>query len=473
MAVDLNDIKNLVLQGETSTLEFKKSTAQLKRACETICAFLNGDGGKVIIGVNDKGQIIGQEISDKTNLEIGNEIAKISPHPNIEIIKLPLQKSKLNVIVIHVTTDATKRPYLYDGRAYIRVQSDNHLMSREYLQQLTLTNHQFNHQWEDQPLSDITINDLDSDEIINTIKEGVRNGRIPESFSTHDPELALEHLGLMTNKQITHAAFILFGKKPEKKFPQCLLRLARFRGTDKSEFIDNKQVYGNVFTLLKSAMIFANTHLPIASTFSKDKIERTDTPLFPISVLREAITNAICHRDYMYSGGSISFAIYDDRLEIWSYGLLPPGLSVEDLPKLNKSIPRNKRIANVLYYHKLFESWGRGIQLIIDGCIQAGHPKPIYILDSTGLELIMPYAQSIRTTIHSKQKDPYLALTQKQREVLEILEKYNGLSTNDIRYKMITPRSERWLRDTLNHLKKLGFIESKGQTTARVWFILR
>jgi len=102
-------------------------------------------------------------------------------------------------------------------------------------------------------------------------------------------------------------------------------------------------------------------------------------------VLREAITNALCHRDYSFSGGSTSFAIYDDRIEIWNYGILPPGLSVNDLGDLNQSIPRNRRMANILYYHKLFESWGRGIRLIIDGCIEAGYPSPIYSINSGGV----------------------------------------------------------------------------------------
>jgi ATP-dependent DNA helicase RecG len=172
---------------------------------------------------------------------------------------------------------------------------------------------------------------LDTEEILSTIKEGIFNGRIPEGYATNDPEMALKHLGLMKDHQMTRAAIILFGKKPEAIFPQCILRLARFKGNDKAEFLDNRQVHGNIFHLLRAAMSFANFHLPIASTFPKDSMMREDKPLFQIPVLREAITNALTHRDYSFTGGSVSFAIYDNRLEFWSYGLLPPGLAIEEL----------------------------------------------------------------------------------------------------------------------------------------------
>lgn len=274
----------------------------------------------------------------------------------------------------------------------------------------------------------------------------------------------------MNGERLTRAAIILFGKKPEMKFPQCILRLARFRGTDKAEFIDNKQVHGNVFHLIRSALSFANQHLPIASTFSKDSVQREDKPLFPIPVLREAITNALCHRDCGFSGGSVSIAIYDDRLEIWSYGLLPPGLSIDDLGELNQSIPRNRRIANVLYYHKLFESWGRGVRLIIDGCVEAGHPLPVYSINSGGLLLTMPYQLVTKKIVQHVKADE---LTDQQKEVILLIEQHYSMSTMELRDKLSFFPSERWVRDTLGKLKKLGYVYAVGQTTARKWFIAK
>lgn len=465
--MNIDKVKSLATVGESQRLEYKRSTANLKDIFQTICAFLNGDGGIILIGVEDNGNLVGQDVSDKTKREIGVEIAKIVPFSDssIEIFYLPLEGSR-QIIVFHITTDSTKRPYSYSGRSFIRIQTDTLPMPAEYYQQLVLSNTQFKDPWEDGLLEDVTMDDLDTEEIISTIKEGVLNGRVPEGYGTNDPKKALIHLGLMNNNYFTRAALILFGKKLEKKFPQCILRLARFKGVDKSEFIDNKQVYGNVFQLLRAALSFANQHLPIASTFSENSVKREDKPLFPITVLREAVTNALCHRDYSYTGGSISLAIYDNRLEIWSYGLLPPGLSIEELGELNQSIPRNRRIANVLYYHKLFESWGRGVRLIIDGCLDAGHPIPFYSINSGGLLLTLPSAVSGGKSQMSVEK-----LTPQQEEILRLLEKNNFLSTMELKELLSFSSSERWVREQLNQLKKLNFVDALGKTTARKWFI--
>jgi ATP-dependent DNA helicase RecG len=472
--MEMNQIEFLAKQGESQSLEFKKSTSNLKDVFQTICAFLNGDGGTVLIGVTDTGELAGQEISDKTKREIGIEISKITPFSNaaIEISYVPLSKSNRQIIVFHITTDSTKRPYLYNGRAYVRIQSDTLPMPSEYHQQLTISNAQFNGQWEDEPLSEVSINDLDIEEIIGTIKEGVLNGRIPDGYETSDPEKALNHLGLLRNNHITRAALILFGKQPEKFFPQCMIRLARFHGTTKSEFIDNKQIHGNIFKLIRAALSFTNTHLPIASTFSKNSVKRNDQPLFPIAALREAITNSICHRDYSYTGGSSSIAIYDDRLEIWSYGLLPPGLSIEALGKLNQSVPRNRRIANILYYHKLFESWGRGVKLIIDGCVEAGHPKPFYTQNSGGILLTMPSTQLSNREVKEAIANDGKELTPQQKEILTLLEK-NSFSTTELKKKLSFDLSERWLREELNRLNRLGYVDVIGKTTARKWSIAK
>jgi len=473
--MNIEQIEKIIFNGESHILELKKSTAQLRSACETACAFLNGDGGIVLFGVTDDHRIIGQEISDKTKREIGNELARITPTPDIEVMYLQLAKKDKYIIVFQVTTDSTKRPYMYDGRAYIRLQSDTLAMSREYLHHLTVINNNAHNPWEDHTQNKVSINELDTVEVLSTLHEGIFNGRIPESYTTENPEIALLRLGLIKDSKITNAAVILFGKHPELIFSQCLLRLARFRGIDKTEFIDNRQVSGNIFKLIKDAMAFANTYLPIASSFSKQSIERIDTPFFPILALREAIANAVCHRDYSYHGGSVSFAIFDNRIEIWSYGSFPPGVSIDNLTELNQSVPRNRRIANVLYYHKIFESWGRGIQMIMNECKNAGHPDPFYRHESGGILLTLPSRQLIGTTL---QQLPSIGipssenLSERQKEIIFLLKEYKALSPEKLRQLLKQELSERTLRDELNRLKNLGFINVRGQTRRREWYVV-
>lgn len=131
--MDIEQIKSLVKQGESNTLEFKTSTAKLQAAFASIFAFLNGKGGTVLIGVKDKGQIIGQDVTDSTRLEIANEIKKIEPTASIDISYVKADENKF-VIVIHVYA-GDHAPYIYDGRAFQRNESGTDRMSQHRYEQ--------------------------------------------------------------------------------------------------------------------------------------------------------------------------------------------------------------------------------------------------------------------------------------------------------------------------------------------------
>ena len=153
--------------------------------------------------------------------------------------------------------------------------------------------------------------------------------------------------------------------------PQCTLRVARFRGTDRTEFLDNRQFHGNAFTLLKAAERFLRETLPIAGRIEADRFERVDEPLYPTVAIREALANALCHRDYSIGGGSVGVAVYDDRLEITSSGSLHFGLTPET--RVNKRtglfrlIPAYsgllRRIELTVREHALRRAWYLGRSL--------------------------------------------------------------------------------------------------------------
>ena len=146
---------------------------------------------------------------------------------------------------------------------------------------------------------------------------------------------------------LLRAAAVLFGSTERLEFemPQCLLRVARFRGLDRMEFLDNRQFNGNAFTLLANAERFLRDTLPIAGRFEQDRFERIDEPLYPPPATREALANALCHRDYSIGGGSVGIAVYDDRLEVTSSGALHFGLTPEKLFAPHESRPWNPLIA--------------------------------------------------------------------------------------------------------------------------------
>ena len=368
------DIEAIAKEGESETVEFKRSTAQLRRAGETICGMLNGGGGKVLIGVAPDGRVVGQETSDKTLQELANTLQRFEPPAPVEQMIVRVE-GRRKVLVLSVSASPESRPYVFDGRPYQRIGTTTSSMPQEVYQRLLSEGVHSRVRWENQPTEGCALSDLDHEEILKTVRIGIAAGRLPESTGNAVPDI-LERLGLCHAGSPNNAAIVLFGTKFVPDFPQCQLRMARFRGINKSEFLDQRQIEGHAFDLLDEAMLFLRRHLPVAGRVVPGLFEREDEPLFPLEALREALVNALCHRDYSIAGGAVSLAIYDDRLEIWSDGGLPFGLKPEDLKRDHPSRPRNPLIAKVFYLRGVIERWGRGTQKIVELCVKAGHPEP-------------------------------------------------------------------------------------------------
>lgn len=228
--MDIGQVTALIQQGESHNLEFKKSTTQLKPAFETVCAFLNGNGGTVLIGVSDSGQIVGQDVTDNTRQEIAREINKIEPTAQIEIFYVPIKGSKY-VIVIEAES-GIHAPYTYDGRAYERNQSTTGRMTQHGYEQLLVERGQLNHSWEESIAASYTIDDLDFDEIRLAVQQGIVVGRVPTTAESETIEGILKSWNLIEGGRINNAAVVLFAKEVLPRYPQCHLKLGRFRGTD-------------------------------------------------------------------------------------------------------------------------------------------------------------------------------------------------------------------------------------------------
>jgi ATP-dependent DNA helicase RecG len=372
--MELEELQRIVAAGESETVEFKKSTGLLTRAGETLCAFLNGSGGRVFFGIAPDGQIVGQQVSDKTQREVAAMLARFEPAAKIETERLHLANGH-EVLVLKAKPTPLLVPFIFEGKPYQRIGPTTSVMPQEHYQALLLERCKDQSRWENFPATDFRLEDLDQEEILRTVRLGIEKGRLPEATGNNIGDI-LDRLELRKNGQILNAAVILFAKKPGPDYPQCLLRLAHFKGTDKTNFLDNRQFHGNAFALLNEAMEFFRNHLPISGRFESGKLERIDELLFPPDALREAIVNAICHRDYSVHGGSIGIAVFDNRVEVWSIGKLPSGISASDLKHNHPSIPRNETITKAFYRRGLIENWGRGTQRIIELCKLAGHPEP-------------------------------------------------------------------------------------------------
>ena len=386
----IDDIKNLIKSDtETDTIEFKKTTGQLERGMETLCAFLNGDGGTVLFGVTDEGKIIGQDIAGKTKETIGEAISRIEPNVNVRIFYVPMPDSEKKVIALHVESSRMERPFCYKGRPYMRFQNVTTVMPQDKYRQL-LMERGGNYSWEAMTNPDLKISDLDEHAILGAVRGGIRCGRLPEATIREDLPTILEKFNLSHDGKLNNASAVLFGRDLYY-FPQCLLRMARFKGTTKNEFIDNQRVIGNIYALLDAAMAFFFKHLSLSGKI--EGLYREEELEIPYKALRECCTNAFCHRLYHRPGSSVGIAIYDDRVEIENSGTFPPNITMEKLLSGHNSEPQNLIIANVLYKSEVLENWGRGIELMISECRRVNIPDPEFHTDGNSVWVIFRYTR--------------------------------------------------------------------------------
>ncbi len=248
-------------------------------------------------------------------------------------------------------------------------------------------------------------------------------------------------------------------------YPQCTVRLARFKGIDKSEFLDQRQLHGHAFQFLDEAMHFILRKIPISGHFEPGKLERQDVPLYPPLALREALVNAICHRDYTIAGGAIFVAIFDDRLEVSSLGLLPPGITVADLKRDHASRLRNPLIAGVFYRRGLIEQWGRGTQKIVTWCVAAGQPEPEFE-EQAGAVVVRFRPSGYHPPLRVSQD-----LSERQRRILLTLSSRKEWTFPEIYEALDGPPSERTVRMELSEMSGLGLVGSRGRGKFARWWL--
>lgn len=458
----LQELQELAAGGESERVEFKRSTGQRTDAAKSVCAMLNGLGGFVVFGVAPDGRLVGQQVSAQTLEQIVGELRRIEPPVFPEIETVPVG-SGLDAVVLRVTGGGG--PYTYEGRAYLRHGPTTQLMPRERYERVLLEHMNASHRWENRPAG-LGIEDLDAREIVRTVEEAIRRQRM-EDPATRDPEELLLGLGLIHEGHLLNAAVVLFAKADRllPQYPQCVLRMARFRGRDKTEFIDNRQEFGNAFDLLIRAQRFLRDHLPVAGRIVPNVFERIDDPLYPPAALREALANALCHRDYGATGGAVSVAIYDDRLEISSTGIFPFGITPADLIRTHASRPWNPLIAQVFYRRGVIEQWGRGTLKIRELTEQAGLPLPEF--ECTGGEVIV----SFRPAGYVAPSRVGHELTPLQRQLLEILASSGPARLKEIKAALAADIPERTVQSNLTLLRELALVDSYGKGPGARWML--
>jgi ATP-dependent DNA helicase RecG len=371
-----SELKRLLADGESDTVEFKESLQE--EALHTVGAFANTRGGTILLGVNDSGVPVGTTVGKSTLREITDRIASCTDPRVVPDVQAVTLKGR-TVIAIHVPEYPIK-PVAVRGRCYRRVGDSNRLMSPHAVAEMH--NASTGTSWDARALPNKAIKDLNLARVRRYMTLATTVGR--RSFTGAKPREVIQKLELVLDGHPTWASILLFGKRPQSPLTQATVHCGRFR--TETDIVDDRLIEGSIVDQIEETMDFLKKHINVRFVIT-GKPQRDQIWDYPLQALREAVVNAICHRDYG-DNADIQIKVFDDHIRIWNPGFLPYGVTIEDLyRRTHASKPRNKLIAQVFYDLEIIERYGSGIQRMLDACRAAQIPEPTFE-ESTGGFLI-------------------------------------------------------------------------------------
>ncbi len=354
------------LGSESETVEFKKSTGEHKEALQAMSAMLNKHGrGELYFGVKDDGEVIGQDVADATIRQIVAWVSdKIEPRifPTVERV------ANEGKSFLRVTFSGSEAPYSADGRYFIRVGASNKALSASELQAMMVKRAHSMAPWDTLP-SGRPVSDADEAAVREFVEMGVKAGRIGGEFTTVADTLARLDM-VAQDGTLTNAGVELFCRAPTI-YPR--MKMGLLAGNDKVDIFDLQQECLPLIQLLKKAEFFVFSNIRRRFVFGEPGMQRLEIPEIPREAVREAIANALCHRDCL-SGTAVEVNVYMDFVEIVNPGLFPEGDSPDK--HLDGSVgdfsQRNPSIAQALFRSGMIERYGTGIPRIKRDCDAAG-----------------------------------------------------------------------------------------------------
>lgn len=366
--MDTLGLIELIEKGEDSETQFKERFDSIDSLAAEICAFSNSNGGNILVGVSDDGEIIGLSIEDvkKLNQWVSNACSQ-KIDLQVSVTTQNIKYIDKIVMVINVPM-GTNKPYMANGKdIWVKVGSDKRRAKREEIQRLLQSS---GHLYADEmPVDNTNLSDLDLD-----LFKAFYENRTDEKFEDIDIHLekVMSNLKLMTNGKLTLAGLLVFGKKPEERKPQFIIKAVSFFGNSATggEYKDSRDISGNVPKIFEAGRAFLINNL--RKIQKGQHFDTTGILEIPIIALEEALINAIVHRDYFISS-NIRIFIFDDRIEIVSPGTLPNTVNVESM-KMGIHIERNPILVSLLKDIKEipYRGIGTGVQRILRECKNAG-----------------------------------------------------------------------------------------------------
>jgi ATP-dependent DNA helicase RecG len=413
----MSKIKQWIKKGEGKTIEFKRTLPDGNHIAKTVIAFSNMAGGKIIIGIEDKtARVIG--INDDEAMDFPDKISNII-HERCHSFILPeiylVYINDAKVLVVEVFPGALKPYYLKnkgkrDG-TYIRVGATNKKADMEMI--MELERQKRNISFDEELDYELDEKSLDLERLKTDFHR--YTGRSLDYNRLLNLKILVEEHGKIYP---TVGGLLLAGKTAYMEYAR--IKCARFKGTDMDIFIDQKEFTGPIYRQVEEAMKFAHTYIALSGKV--EGLRRIDRYEVPLEVIREAMVNAVVHRDYSISGSDIKFAIFDNRIEVTSPGALPRSLEIEDIIAGRSEI-RNKVIARFFKEIEFIEQWGNGIRKMLRLLKQDELPDPHFRESGLFFKIIIYKKETQGTTIETTTETTTKASGESEKIAHKILSK--------------------------------------------------
>lgn len=435
------DLLALLRQHEGKTLEFKRDLPKSDGLLRTLVAFANSAGGVILLGVEDKTRNV-CGVPDPVLLEeqIANQVSSgVRPQllPAVEI--LPWRNTHVVAVVVHLSSN---RPHCVSklgtpAGVFVRVGSSNRRVDAAMLAELERSRRPGT--YDEEPLPELNSEAVD----FRVASESFASVRKLKRSDLRTLRLTAEHQG---REVPTVGGVLLFGAERLRLFPDAWIQAGCFGGEDRQRILDTAAIKEHPITAIEQAMMFVLRHLTRALEIRQARhVEKWE---IPPEALREAIINAVVHSDYTQQGSPIRVAMFSDRIEIDSPGMLPAGLTIDEIRR-GVSKLRNRVMGRIFHELGLIEQWGSGIQRMIAACHESGLAEPTF--EEIGFQF--------RVTFFTKRRAESI-INRADQPILEALQQGNGLSTQQIATKV--GRSPRATRMRLVGLVARGLVVEVG-----------
>lgn len=426
-----------------------------------LCGFANAQGGTLFIGMNDSGEVVGLQNSHKLLEDLPN---KVRDAMGIIVDINLAERDGKEYIEIKVPTYPVA--ISCKGVYYYRSGSTNQRLSGPELESFILRRRGVT--WDNVPLPAFTAEDIDDGVVKRFKKWASKKGRIDASVLDESKEVLMEKLHLTHADYFTNAAMLLFSSDPEKWQLGAFTKIGYFESDAELRYQD--EIHGSLLDQIDK--IVEVLHLKyMKATITYEGMHRLERYFVPEAALREALLNALCHKDYS-TGVPIQISVYEDRLYIANCGELPENWTLENLMSKHASKPFNPNIAHTFYLAGFIESWGRGIEKICTACKEDGVPQPKYTIHPGDImiEFTAPEDRILRTGVRVTERVTD-GVTDGEKMILMLLAEDPAYS-----YQMMADKlgiSRKTISERIKSLKDKDILKRIGTNKSGYWEITK